>query len=104
MAVGANSLFLALAIAWLIRACMAAPIGIRSKLLASNRNQMWLSDNGTFAFGFSPVSSSGGSVSDPFLLAIWFAKLPGDRTIIWSANRLVILFFLFFYLQNTLVK
>ncbi|XP_031738955.1 G-type lectin S-receptor-like serine/threonine-protein kinase At5g24080 isoform X2 [Cucumis sativus] len=87
MASGANSFFFILGFAWFIQACMAGQIGIRSRLFASDHNQVWLSDNRTFAFGFSPLSSSGDNVNDRFLLAIWFAELPGDRTVIWSANR-----------------
>lgn len=90
MASGANSFFFILGFAWFIQACMAGQIGIRSRLFASDHNQVWLSDNRTFAFGFSPLSSSGDNVNDRFLLAIWFAELPGDRTVIWSANRLVV--------------
>nr|POE77056.1 g-type lectin s-receptor-like serine/threonine-protein kinase [Quercus suber] len=63
-------------------ACMAAShVGLGSRLLASE-DQTWVSDNGTFAFGFTPAE-----VRDQFELAIWFAELPGDRTIVWSANR-----------------
>ncbi|XP_023541335.1 G-type lectin S-receptor-like serine/threonine-protein kinase At5g24080 [Cucurbita pepo subsp. pepo] len=75
----------ALAVVWLIRACMASQIVIGARLVAGDRERnAWVSDNSTFAFGFSPASS--GAV-DRFLLAIWFAKLPGDRTVVWSANR-----------------
>lgn len=92
MAVGASSssrdgswVMFALAVVWLIRACMASQIVIGARLVASDRERnTWVSDNSTFAFGFSPASS--GAV-DRFLLAIWFAKLPGDRTVVWSANR-----------------
>ncbi|XP_077226760.1 G-type lectin S-receptor-like serine/threonine-protein kinase At5g24080 [Tasmannia lanceolata] len=52
-----------------------------SRLLA-NGNQAWISDNGTFAFGFSPTDSP-----DEFQLAIWYAGLPGNRTVVWSPNR-----------------
>ncbi|XP_075647364.1 G-type lectin S-receptor-like serine/threonine-protein kinase At5g24080 isoform X2 [Castanea sativa] len=63
-------------------ACMVAShVGLGSRLLASE-DQTWVSDNGTFAFGFTPAE-----VRDQFELAIWFAELPGDRTIVWSANR-----------------
>ena len=62
-------------------ACMASHIGLGSRLLAS-QDQAWVSDNGTFAFGFTPAERR-----DQFELAIWFAELPGDRTIVWSANR-----------------
>ncbi|KAF3949842.1 hypothetical protein CMV_024333 [Castanea mollissima] len=62
--------------------CMVAShVGLGSRLLASE-DQTWVSDNGTFAFGFTPAE-----VRDQFELAIWFAELPGDRTIVWSANR-----------------
>ncbi|GMY07352.1 G-type lectin S-receptor-like serine/threonine-protein kinase At5g24080 isoform X1 [Fagus crenata] len=60
---------------------MASHIGLGSRLLAS-QDQAWVSDNGTFAFGFTPAERR-----DQFELAIWFAELPGDRTIVWSANR-----------------
>ncbi|KAK7850032.1 g-type lectin s-receptor-like serine/threonine-protein kinase [Quercus suber] len=64
-------------------ACMAAAshIGLGSRLLASEE-QTWVSNNGTFAFGFTPAERR-----DQFELAIWFAELPGDRTLVWSANR-----------------
>ncbi|KAL4594980.1 hypothetical protein ACB092_12G058100 [Castanea dentata] len=63
-------------------ACMVAShVGLGSRLLASE-DQTWVSDNGTFAFGFTPAE-----VRDQFELAIWFAELPGDRTMVWSANR-----------------
>nr|POF04407.1 g-type lectin s-receptor-like serine/threonine-protein kinase [Quercus suber] len=63
-------------------ACLVAShIGLGSRLLASE-DQTWVSDNGTFAFGFTPAE-----VRDQFELAIWFAELLGDRTIVWSANR-----------------
>lgn len=99
MAVGASSssrdgswVMFALAVVWLIRACMASQIVIGARLVAGDRERnAWVSDNSTFAFGFSPASS--GAV-DRFLLAIWFAKLPGDRTVVWSANRLVFIYIL----------
>ncbi|XP_077229401.1 G-type lectin S-receptor-like serine/threonine-protein kinase At5g24080 [Tasmannia lanceolata] len=50
--------------------------------LSANENQTWNSDNGTFAFGFSPSDSP-----DEFQLAIWYATLPGNRTVVWSPNR-----------------
>ncbi|XP_055831224.1 G-type lectin S-receptor-like serine/threonine-protein kinase At5g24080 isoform X1 [Solanum dulcamara] len=52
-----------------------------SRLLAKE-NQAWFSDNGTFAFGFSPAVDS----NDQYQLAIWFAQLPGDTTFVWSPN------------------
>lgn len=60
---------------------MASQISLGSRLLA-RENQTLVSDNGTFAFGFSPMDED-----DKFQLAIWFAELPGDRVIVWSANR-----------------
>lgn len=62
--------------------CVLSQIGLGSRLLAKDQNQAWVSDNGTFAFGLTP-----GDSPDQYLLAIWFAELPGDRTIVWSANR-----------------
>ncbi|XP_008234894.1 PREDICTED: G-type lectin S-receptor-like serine/threonine-protein kinase At5g24080 [Prunus mume] len=62
-------------------ACSASQIGLGSRLLA-RENQTLVSDNGTFAFGFTPTDEH-----DRFQLAIWFAKHPGDRTIVWSAIR-----------------
>lgn len=64
------------------RRCVSARIGPGSRLSAKDQNQAWVSDNGTFAFGFTPVD-----LPDQYLLAIWFAELPGDRTVVWSANR-----------------
>ncbi|KAH0658451.1 hypothetical protein KY289_027199 [Solanum tuberosum] len=52
-----------------------------SKLLAKE-NQAWFSDNGTFAFGFTPAVGT----NDQYQLAIWFAQIPGDRTLVWSPN------------------
>ena len=62
--------------------CIAGGIGLGSRLLASDQGRPWVSDNGTFAFGFTPSDTR-----DRFLLGIWFAELPGDRTVVWSANR-----------------
>ncbi|XP_009601700.1 G-type lectin S-receptor-like serine/threonine-protein kinase At5g24080 isoform X1 [Nicotiana tomentosiformis] len=56
-------------------------VRLGSRLLAKE-NQAWFSDNGTFAFGFTPTADS----NDHYQLAIWFAQLPGDRTIVWSPN------------------
>ncbi|CAN6569533.1 unnamed protein product [Malus baccata var. baccata] len=63
-------------------ACSASRIGLGSRLLA-RENQTLVSDNGTFALGFTPTSDDDYRLQ----LAIWFAELPGDRTIVWSANR-----------------
>lgn len=57
-------------------------IGLGSRLLAS-QGQVWISDNATFAFGFKPAETD----QRMFVLGIWFAKLPGDPTLVWSANR-----------------
>ncbi|KAL6127635.1 hypothetical protein ACLB2K_070998 [Fragaria x ananassa] len=62
-------------------ACMAIQMSLGSRLMAKE-NQTLVSDNGTFALGFSPMDED-----DRFQLAIWFAELPGDRAIVWSANR-----------------
>ncbi|KAG9141692.1 hypothetical protein Leryth_025340 [Lithospermum erythrorhizon] len=57
-------------------------ISLGSRLVA-NENQTWLSNNGTFAFGFNALDDEGLK----FQLAIWFAELPGeDRTSVWSTN------------------
>lgn len=66
----------------LMACCMASQIGLGSRLLAS-QDQAWISDNGTFAFGFTPIVN----IQDRFQLGIWFNELPGDRTVVWSANR-----------------
>ncbi|KAJ0043800.1 hypothetical protein Pint_17581 [Pistacia integerrima] len=70
--------------------CTASQIGLGSRLLASE-DQTWISENRTFAFGFTPVPNN----RDRFQLAIWFAELPGDRTVtqswIWTPPE--ILFF-----------
>ncbi|WCJ36755.1 G-type lectin S-receptor-like serine/threonine-protein kinase At5g24080 [Euphorbia peplus] len=57
-------------------------IGLGSRLLA-REDQAWLSDNGTFAFGFTRAVTD----TERFQLAIWFNDLPGDRTLVWSPNR-----------------
>ncbi|XP_022738918.1 G-type lectin S-receptor-like serine/threonine-protein kinase At5g24080 isoform X2 [Durio zibethinus] len=62
--------------------CISGQIGLGSRLLASGQGRPWVSDNGTFAFGFTRSDTR-----DRFLLGIWFAELPGDRTVVWSANR-----------------
>ncbi|XP_057480562.1 G-type lectin S-receptor-like serine/threonine-protein kinase At5g24080 [Actinidia eriantha] len=61
--------------------CVSSRIELGSRLVAKE-GQAWVSDNGTFAFGFTPVDSR-----DQYQVAIWFAQLPGDRTVVWSANR-----------------
>lgn len=67
--------------AWLGGGSVASEIGLGSRLRPT-ANEAWVSGNGTFAFGFT---SSG--EEDRYQLAIWFAQLPGDRTIVWSPNR-----------------
>ncbi|XP_058096102.1 G-type lectin S-receptor-like serine/threonine-protein kinase At5g24080 [Magnolia sinica] len=64
------------------RTCLAAgriPIGSK---LSATENQSWVSDNGTFAFGFASMDAP-----NELQLAIWYAGLPGDQTIVWSPNR-----------------
>ncbi|KAH7538129.1 hypothetical protein FEM48_Zijuj03G0166300 [Ziziphus jujuba var. spinosa] len=62
--------------------CIASQIGLGSRLVAKE-NRAWVSDNGTFAFGFTQLDDK----RDQLQIAIWFAELPGDRTVVWSANR-----------------
>ncbi|KAM6555703.1 hypothetical protein CsatB_002722 [Cannabis sativa] len=62
---------------------VASQIGLGSRLLARD-NKAWVSDNGTFAFGFTPMENGD---YNKLQLAIWFAKLPGDRTVVWSPNK-----------------
>lgn len=57
-------------------------IGLGLRLLARDKDEAWLSDNGTFAFGFTQAHTP-----NLFQLAIWFADLPGDPTVVWSPNR-----------------
>ncbi|KAL3630664.1 hypothetical protein CASFOL_023648 [Castilleja foliolosa] len=47
--------------------------------LSAGQDRAWVSGNGTFAFGFAPIN-------DRFQLGIWFAQLPGARTLVWSAD------------------
>jgi hypothetical protein len=61
----------------------AGYIGLGSRLVARDQNEAWVSDNGTFAFGFASAANA----RDKFQVAIWFVDLPGDRTVVWSANR-----------------
>lgn len=62
--------------------CISSQIGLGSRLLAS-KDQVWVSDNGTFAMGFTPSYTD----NRLFTLGIWFARLPGNRTLVWSPNR-----------------
>ncbi|KAK8467546.1 hypothetical protein PHAVU_007G077300 [Phaseolus vulgaris] len=64
------------------RSCISAHIGLGSKLLSS-KAQTWVSENGTFALGFTPADTDHGL----FELGVWFAQLPGDPTLVWSPNR-----------------
>ncbi|MCD9640158.1 hypothetical protein HAX54_025301 [Datura stramonium] len=59
----------------------ASGVVLGSRLLAKE-NQAWFSDNKTFAFGFTPTAES----HDQYQLSIWFAQLPGDRTLVWSPS------------------
>jgi len=61
----------------------ASFIRLGSRLVARDQNEAWVSDNGTFAFGFASAANA----RDKFQVAIWFVDLPGDRTVVWSANR-----------------
>ncbi|KAF7820834.1 G-type lectin S-receptor-like serine/threonine-protein kinase [Senna tora] len=60
----------------------SSQISLGSRLVAG-KGEVWASQNGTFAFGFTPSETDGRL----FALAIWFAELPGDRTLVWSPNR-----------------
>ncbi|XP_057423871.1 G-type lectin S-receptor-like serine/threonine-protein kinase At5g24080 [Lotus japonicus] len=64
--------------------CISSQIDLGSRLLAS-KDQKWLSENGTFALGFTPAANTDNNRL--FTLAIWFARLPGDPTLVWSPNR-----------------
>lgn len=51
--------------------------------LSARENRAWVSDNGTFAFGFRRMDSE-----DELQLAIWYAELPtNDQAVVWSADR-----------------
>ncbi|KAK9672556.1 hypothetical protein RND81_12G108300 [Saponaria officinalis] len=62
---------------------VTSEIRVGSRLLAKE-NVAWASKNGTFAFGFSPMYSENDS---NLVLGIWYARIPGDRVLVWSANR-----------------
>ncbi|MFS8013664.1 putative non-specific serine/threonine protein kinase [Helianthus anomalus] len=65
--------------------CVSGRIGLGSRLYANN-NQAWVSENGTFAFGFAQATDMGSNSNDErYQLGIWFADVPGDRTLAWSA-------------------
>lgn len=55
-------------------------IRLNSKISVKGK-EVWKSANGTFAFGFSPV------FPDEYVLGIWYASIPGNRTLVWMANR-----------------
>ncbi|XP_074319736.1 G-type lectin S-receptor-like serine/threonine-protein kinase At5g24080 [Silene latifolia] len=57
-------------------------VRVGSRLVARD-NVAWVSENGTFAFGFTSMYSR----NDQFQLGIWYAHIPGDRVLVWSANR-----------------
>ncbi|KAK4253909.1 hypothetical protein QN277_010526 [Acacia crassicarpa] len=74
---------------------ISSKISLGSRLTAS-RGEAWFSDNGTFAFGFTTCPGTVNNDDDDddgdnndklFVLAIWFSKLPGDPTLVWSPNR-----------------
>lgn len=89
-------------VAKLVGCTYSSRIGLGSRLLAKEE-KAWVSDNGTFAFGFTPTPTDS---PNQFQLAIWFAQLPGDTTTVWSAYLYVspflpfytILWILFVYL------
>ncbi|KAJ8773192.1 hypothetical protein K2173_028369 [Erythroxylum novogranatense] len=81
MAASTNLVLFGLVLTGLVQGYMASQFGLGSRLLASE-NRALVSDNGTFAFGFSQADAK-----NRFQLAIWFADLPGDQTVVWSANR-----------------
>ncbi|XP_076896883.1 G-type lectin S-receptor-like serine/threonine-protein kinase At5g24080 [Bidens hawaiensis] len=69
---------------WLeIIVCVSGRVGLGSRLYANN-DRAWVSNNGTFAFGFAPAPGLS-SQDERYQLGIWFADLPGDRTLAWSA-------------------
>ncbi|XP_021764969.1 G-type lectin S-receptor-like serine/threonine-protein kinase At5g24080 [Chenopodium quinoa] len=50
--------------------------------LVAKENKAWISENGTFAFGFTPMYTN-----DQLQLGIWYNQVPGERILVWSANR-----------------
>ncbi|KAJ4955405.1 hypothetical protein NE237_012188 [Protea cynaroides] len=64
-----------------LASCLSSQITLGWRMSARD-SQVLVSENRTFAFGFTEVDSQ-----DQFQLAIWYAELPGDRTVVWSANR-----------------
>ncbi|OIT38149.1 PREDICTED: G-type lectin S-receptor-like serine/threonine-protein kinase At5g24080 isoform X1 [Nicotiana attenuata] len=77
----ALALMLLLFIAELWCCIESSRVVLGSRLLAKE-NKAWFSDNKTFAFGFTPTAES----HDQYQLSIWFAQLPGDRTLVWSPS------------------
>ncbi|KAF8396078.1 hypothetical protein HHK36_017690 [Tetracentron sinense] len=57
-------------------------VSLGASLSALDDNSSWNSPSGDFAFGFRRLEGEG----DPFVLAIWFAKVP-NKTIVWTANN-----------------
>lgn len=77
--------YLLFAILLEVVAFVSGRVGLGSRLYA-NSNQPWVSDNGTFAFGFVPALEPGSTSKDErYQLGIWFSDLPGVLTLAWSA-------------------
>ncbi|KAF8396082.1 hypothetical protein HHK36_017694 [Tetracentron sinense] len=58
-------------------------VSLGQSLPALDDNSSWInSPSGDFAFGFRRLEGE----EDPFVLAIWFAKVP-NKTIVWTANN-----------------
>ncbi|KAE8691162.1 Brassinosteroid insensitive 1-associated receptor kinase 1 precursor [Hibiscus syriacus] len=56
-------------------------VSVGDFLSADGESAAWQSPSGDFAFGFRPIPGK----EHMFLLAIWYAKVPGN-TIVWYAN------------------
>lgn len=76
----------------LVECIKSSQISLGSRLLASQSQEVWVSDNGTFAFGFTATQTDNNN-KRLFLLAIWFARLPGDPTLVWSPNRYITIYY-----------
>ncbi|KAF8396076.1 hypothetical protein HHK36_017688 [Tetracentron sinense] len=57
-------------------------VSLGASLYALDNSPSWDSPSGDFAFGFRRLPGDG---DNPFVLAIWFAKVP-NKTIVWTAN------------------
>ncbi|KAF8396081.1 hypothetical protein HHK36_017693 [Tetracentron sinense] len=57
-------------------------VSLGTSLYALDNLSSWISPSGDFAFGFRRLPGDG----DPFVLAIWFAKVP-NKTIVWTAKN-----------------